>query len=151
MTVDSRKVRGLGWMFGYGWKWGEGWICTQGEDYVRICIHVCIRGMVFVQKGNWSFRIAELVSLCIERGGRRFWLRLWKVEMVWGRDGELAPGSCTGWRLWGFFAVHIWREVFYSYDTWWKWIKWIKMMRQFSTVINITVLKEVTGQSRGFW
>lgn len=48
----------------------------QGEDYVRLCIHVCIRGIVFVQKGDWSFRIAELVSLCIERGGRRFWLRL---------------------------------------------------------------------------
>lgn len=73
---------------------------------VRLCIHVCIRGMVFVQKGNWSFRIAELVSLCIERGGWRFWLRLRKVEMAWGRDDELAPGSCTGWRLWGVFAAH---------------------------------------------
>lgn len=34
----------------------------QSEDYFRLCIHVCIRGMVFVQKGNWSFRIAELVG-----------------------------------------------------------------------------------------
>lgn len=27
----------------------------QGEDYVRRCIHVCIGGMVFVQKGKLEF------------------------------------------------------------------------------------------------
>lgn len=51
----------------------------QGEDYVRLCIHVCIRGVVFVQKGNWSTRIAELVGtlVCVWREEAGFfWLRL---------------------------------------------------------------------------
>jgi len=45
-----------------------GVVHIEGEDYVRLCIHVCIRGMVFVQKGDWSFRIAELVGtlVCVQ-------------------------------------------------------------------------------------
>ena len=48
-----------------------GIVHLQGEGYVRHCVHVCIRGMVLVQKGNWNFPVAELVGtiVCVERGG----------------------------------------------------------------------------------
>lgn len=97
----------------------------QSEGCVRHCAHVCIRGMLLVQKGNWNFPVAELVGtiVCVERKAGFYYCECEKLKWQGtlsklGLEFLLCPGQVAGggWSC----LPSVCRGVQYSCDSQWK-------------------------------